>query len=826
MIDETQGNSPLRSGNLALNGGRFADALALYAQAISAFPVLEKSLAITLTLAQDGLRAAQRLQEMQPHPLSLAPTHQLRADAHLAGVWHSTGDDPCFDVTQASGLPLTEGWYLLRMVMDTAAVANKHAKWYFDYGLGFSEEHATSVRYKANEVCTRVLRARAVVKSLRFDPLEEQGTFRLQALTCQRLDEAQALQEMLDAIARASASDAAQTPDQVREAVRQQCLATGKPFADQLLAAYGECMVGTPRRSSYAKWIENVEKPSLPSERQATELLVALAHKHLVSVVVPTYNTDPVFLRACIDSVLSQSYPHWELCIADDASPMPHVREILSAYQAKDARIKLCFREQNGHISHASNSALALATGEFVALLDHDDELAQHALLFVVQAINQTPDAQVLYSDEDKLNNVGERFDAHFKSDWNPDLFFSQNYVSHLGVYRNALLQSIGGFRPGLEGSQDQDLLLRCLPHINGQQIVHIPKVLYHWRSVEGSTAMGAKEKAYTTQAGIKALRDYFASHGPKGVKVGAGLVPNTYKISWPIPKVAPLVSLLIPTRDRKEITEVAVRSILDKTTYPNFEILILDNGSTEPQTLHWFDAIQRQDTRVKVLRYDHPFNYSAINNFGARHASGSILGLVNNDIEVISPDWLTEMVGHANRADVGCVGAKLYYENDSLQHGGVIIGIGGVAGHSHKYAKRHAHGYFARLVLTQTLSAVTAACLVVRKDVYQQVNGLDEKNLAVAFNDIDFCLRVKQAGYRNLWTPHAELYHYESISRGTEDTPEKKMRFQKEVKYMKKKWGSTLERDPFYSPHLSLEREDFSIVSAANYNISKFGMK
>ena len=811
-MQQTQGNSPLRSGNLALNSGRFADALALFDKAIAAFPVLEKSLALNIKLAQDGLRAAQRLQEMQPHPLSLVPTHQLRADPQQAGLWHSTGNDPCFHVTQASGLPFTEGWYLLRMVMDTA-VAKKHAKWYVDYGQGLSEDHAASARYEANEVCTRVLRVSAVVKSLRFDPLEEPGSFRLHELACQRLDEAQALQEMLDCIARASVLDAAQTPDQVRESVRQQCLASGKPLADQLLAAYGECMAGVPRRSSYVQWIENVEKPGLPSKEQAAVLLAAMAHKPLVSVLMPTYNTDPVYLRACIDSVLGQSYPHWELCIADDASPLPHVREVLSDYQAKDARIKLCFREQNGHISHASNSALALATGEFVALLDHDDELAQHALLFVVQTINQKPDAQVLYSDEDKLNKSGERWDVHFKSDWNPDLFFSQNYVSHLGVYRHALLQSIGGFRPGLEGSQDQDLLLRCLPHINGQQIVHIPKVLYHWRSVEGSTALGAKEKSYTTQAGIKALRDYFANHGPEGVEVGAGLVPNTYKISWPTPQPAPLVSLLIPTRDQKEVTEVAVRSILDKTTYPNFEILILDNGSTEPQTLHWFDAIQRQDARVKVLRYDHPFNFSAINNFGVKHARGSILGLVNNDIDVISPDWLTEMVGHANRADVGCVGAKLYYANDTLQHGGVIIGIGGVAGHSHKYAKRHTHGYFTRLVLTQTLSAVTAACLVVRKDVYQEVNGLDEKNLAIAFNDIDFCLRVMQAGYRNLWTPHAELYHYESISRGTEDTPEKKMRFQKEVKYMKKKWGRTLDRDPFYSPHLSMEREDFSIA-------------
>ncbi len=810
-MDAIQSNTPLQSGNLALNEGRFADALALYRRAIASFPALETSLAVNIKLAHAGLRTEQWLQEMVPQALSLVPVNHLLPDPQEADVWHATGNDPWFEVTQASGQPLAEGWFLLRMVMGTE-VTKKIAKFYMDYGDGHTEHDAASFRYLANTACTRILHARGVVNTLRFDPLEEPGAFRLQELTCQRIDEAQALQEMLDFIARESVSDVARTADRVREAVHQQCLATGKSFADQLMAFYQECMADVPRPSSYAQWIDSIETPGLPSKEQVPALIAALEYQPLVSVLVPTYNTHPVFLRACIDSVLCQSYPHWELCIADDASPLPHVCEILREYQAKDARIKVCLREQNGHIAHASNSALGLAMGEFVALLDHDDELAQHALLFVVQAINQTPDAQVLYSDEDKLDKNGERYDVHFKSDWNPDLFFSQNYVSHLGVYRRALLQRIGGFRAGLEGSQDQDLLLRCLPHINGPQIVHIPQVLYHWRSVEGSTAMGANEKGYTTQAGIKALRDYFVSHGPKGVKVGAGLVPNTYKISWPIPQPAPLVSLLIPTRDRKEVTEVAVRSILDKTTYQNFEILILDNGSTDPQTLHWFDAIQCQDARVKVLRYDHPFNYSAINNFGAQHARGSILGLVNNDVEVISPDWLTEMVGHASRVDVGCVGAKLYYQNDTLQHGGVIIGIGGVAGHSHKYARRHATGYFARLVVTQTLSAVTAACLVVRKDVYTQAGGLDEKNLAVAFNDIDFCLRVMQAGYRNLWTPHAELYHYESISRGTEDTPEKKVRFQKEVKYMKKKWGSTLDRDPFYSPHLSLEREDFSI--------------
>jgi GT2 family glycosyltransferase len=567
-----------------------------------------------------------------------------------------------------------------------------------------------------------------------------------------------------------------------------------------------------PQTDAYQRWIQFVEQPSLPSRKEVDDVVRAMKSKPLISIITPVYNTPEKYLRLCIDSVLAQSYPHWELCIADDKSTEPHVRKVLTEYQKRDPRIKVVFREQNGHISRASNSALALATGDYVALLDHDDALPDYALYFMAHAIAEHPEAQILYSDEDKIDINGKRSDPHFKSDWNPDLFYSQNYVSHLGVYKRALLNTIGGFRPGVEGSQDQDLLLRCLPHVKAEQIIHIPKILYHWRTVEGSTAMASGEKSYTTDAGIKALTEYFAQHGPAGIKIEAGLVPNTYRVRWPIPNPAPLVSLLIPTRDRKTITEIAVRSILDKTTYPNYEIIILDNGSEEQETLDWFAAIQQEDARVHVLRYDHPFNYSAINNFGAQHAKGSLIGLINNDVEVISPDWLTEMVSHAVREDIGCVGAKLYYSNDTLQHAGVILGIGGVANHSHKNSKRDSPGYFARLIVAQNFSAVTAACLIVRKSVYDEVGGLDEVNLKVAFNDVDFCIKVREAGYRNLWTPYAELYHHESISRGAEDSPEKQARFLGEIEFMQSKWGDALKSDPFYNPNLTTSREDFSL--------------
>ena len=741
------------------------------------------------------------------------PQHHLEADPDHSGHWLSTGDDPGFLVTRGFIPGFEAGWYRIHASLRLPGKGNV-ARFYMDYGDGYAESNSFSMPQVDDGYPARIVHFSRRVRALRFDPMERKGKFELRGISVEKMEEEAAIEAMVAHLVQKSEGEDSGTctPAQERTALEDRGQSQDKPFVEVLLKEYGLLFAYHPTAVIYKEWIDAVEAPGLPSDGDVQRMLSGFKVKPLISVVVPVYNTDPTHLKACIESVRAQSWPHWELCIADDASPKAHVRDILTESMAKDSRIKVCFRQTNGHISEASNSALALAGGEFVALLDHDDELARHALLFMVAAINGVPDAQVLYSDEDKLNGKGERFDPHFKSDWNPDLLFSQNYVSHLGVYRRDLLQRIGGFRVGVEGSQDHDLLLRCLPHIKDRQIVHVPRVLYHWRAAEGSTALSAEEKHYSTDAGVRALRDYFAQNGPDGVAVERGLAPHTYRVIWPVPTPAPLVSLLIPTRDKREVLEVAVRSILDKTTYPNFEIVILDNGSVETDTLQWFESVQRNEPRVRVLRYDLPFNYAAINNFGEKHARGSVIGLINNDVEVISPGWLTEMVGHVCRQDVGCVGAKLYYSDGTIQHGGVIIGIGGVAGHSHKYAPANAYGYFSRLLLTQSLIAVTAACLLVRRDVYREVNGLDEQNLAIAFNDVDFCLKVRQAGYRSIWTPYAELYHHESVSRGSEDTPEKAARFQAEAEFMKKKWGEQLKRDPYYSPHLTLDREDFSI--------------
>ncbi|WP_203705775.1 glycosyltransferase family 2 protein, partial [Escherichia coli] len=691
-------------------------------------------------------------------------TNQLSIDIDNSQSWVAEGNDPFFiiDLEQLSNI--SKGWYQFNISINCQPKQGL-AKLYLDTGKGFNEFETVTLPYKRAVSVSRLFYLESPLVALRFDPLEQAATFAINQFEIAAVDVKVVESALLARIQKEHQSYRDMPLEKIKKSI---LMDNGDMSIERLQAFYNETFSVTPSSVGYEEWIETVELPSLPGNKEVSLMLASMTHPPVISIVIPVYNPAEIYLRACLDSVLAQSYPHWELCIADDRSPKEHVQRVLREYEAKDSRIKVVYRKHNGHISAASNSALEIAKGDFVALLDHDDVLPEHAMLFMAQAICEQPHTQILYSDEDKINARGERFDPHFKSDWNPDLFFSQNYVSHLGVYRRSLLQQIGGFRLGVEGSQDQDLLLRCLPHVAAEQIVHIPRVLYHWRTIEGSTALASGEKSYTTEAGIKALRDYFSKQQPE-VTVEAGLVPNTYRVRYPISEPAPLVSLLIPTRDRRALTETAVRSIIDRSTYTHFEILILDNGSVEQETLDFFAQIQQEDSRVRVLRYDHPFNYSAINNFGVRHAKGAIIGLVNNDVEVINPDWLTEMVSHCMRPEIGCVGAKLYYSNDTLQHGGVILGIGGVAGHSHKQYPRHHPGYFSRLLLTQTLSAVTAACLLIRKNIYEEVAGLDEENLHVAFNDVDFCLKVREAGYRNLWTPYAELYHYESISRGAE---------------------------------------------------------
>ena len=558
--------------------------------------------------------------------------------------------------------------------------------------------------------------------------------------------------------------------------------------------------------ANYTKWLKQHDliNPPLPSPTSGP----------LISVLMPVYNSPERWLKRAIESVRGQTYVHWELCIADDASTHPHIRTILAAFAARDNRIKIIHRTANGHISAASNSALELATGEFTALLDHDDELAPHALAEIARAVTARPRARILYTDEDKIDARGRRYSPYFKPDWNPDLLRGQNYFCHLTAYHTALLRKIGGFRTGYEGAQDWDLALRAVEHVTDDQIMHIPRVLYHWRAIRGSTALGQSQKNYHQDAARKSLETYIArnhldatAHPVKG---------GHWRIQHRLPDPAPHVSIIIPTRNHVEILRPCVESILKKTLHPNYELLIVDNGSDDSATLAYLDRL-RGHPRIKILREEGPFNYSALNNRAVTHAAGTLLAFVNNDIEPISPDWLGEMASLALRPGTGAVGALLYYPNNRVQHAGVVLGISGssldkgVAGHAFKHFPRGHGGSMNRLRLTQNYSAVTAACLVIRREIFTQVGGFDEVNLPVSFNDVDLCLRVLRAGYHNVWTPFAELYHHESASRGTEDSPEKQARAALEIAHMRATWGQLLDTDPAYNPNLTLVYEDFS---------------
>jgi len=565
------------------------------------------------------------------------------------------------------------------------------------------------------------------------------------------------------------------------------------------------------RRPLYDVWI--LKKEPVASEleryRRASQ---GFAYRPKISIVTPVYDPEVAWIKAAIDSVLAQVYDNWGLCLAD-ASTKEDIKKCLLDYASKDPRIKVKFLDNNLGISANSNEAISLATGEYVAFLDHDDELSPDALYEVVKLLQDHPDADMIYSDEDKIDIRGNRSNPFFKPDWSPDVFLSYMYTCHLGVYRKKVLDGIGGFREGFEGSQDYDLTLRFVEKAG--RICHVPRVLYHWRTTPGSTATDLDKKGYAHTAGKKAITDYLGRNDIDAA-VEDGAWPTSYHIKRKI-LYSPMVSIIIPTRDNADVLRRCVESIIRKADYKNFELIIVNNDSKNKETYDYFEEL-RDKNIARVLEYDHPFNFSAINNLAAKSARGDVLLFLNNDMEVINPGWLSAMLEHVQRKEVGAVGCKLLYPNGMVQHAGVVLGLTGgvlekgVAGHSHKWYVGPEHGYFGRVDLIQDVSAVTAACMMVRKDVFEEAGGFDE-NLTVAFNDVDLCLKIRQKGYLIVYTPYASLYHHESYSRGYEDTPEKIERFNEEVGLVRDRWGSVIDAgDPYYSPNLTLSREDFSI--------------
>jgi O-antigen biosynthesis protein len=559
---------------------------------------------------------------------------------------------------------------------------------------------------------------------------------------------------------------------------------------------------------AYEQWMQR-HTPTAADLRNMTGLINIFATKPLISVIMPVYNPPIEFLKGAIDSVLDQIYPHWELCIADDLSPNPEVRQVLEEYRTKDNRIKVCLRSENGHISNCSNSALELATGEFIALLDHDDLLAPEALYEMALMLNKHPEADMIYSDEDKVDEKNRRKRPFFKPDWCPDSFLSRMYTCHFGGYRRSLINEIGGFRTGFEGSQDYDLVLRLTEKTDS--IFHIPKILYHWRVHEESTAFDAAAKPYAHTAAKQALTEALQRRGETGQITDLSNYPGRYVVRYDIQKQG-LVSIIIPTKDLGNVLNQCLESIFQRTSYPNYEVIVVDNGSSESYTQSVFKYwLNQEPERFRCYAYNIPFNYSKLNNFGVSKSRGQYLLFLNNDTEVVTPEWIEAMLEQAQRPTIGAVGAMLLYPDDTIQHAGVILGLGGVAGHSHKFFSADAPGYYDQLLGSHNISAVTGACLMCRREVFDAVNGFNEE-LAVAFNDVDFCLKILKAGFRNLFTPLSILYHYESKSRGYEDTPEKQKRFSGEADQMQSLWGEVIGNDPCYNIHLTRTHEDFRI--------------
>jgi GT2 family glycosyltransferase len=552
--------------------------------------------------------------------------------------------------------------------------------------------------------------------------------------------------------------------------------------------------------SAYRAWVKRYDRIDAREGQVIRAYIAALPIKPKFSIIVPVFETPEKELLHMIASVSAQFYKDWELCIADDASRRPHVRAILEAAVVRDPRIKVFFREEHGNISATSNSGLAMATGEFVALLDHDDVLAPHALAMMADAINNNPAADIFYSDEDKLDASGLRYGPYFKPDWNPELLYGQNLISHLGVYRTALVRMLGGFRLGFEGSQDYDLALRAAAATKGP-IVHVPHVLYHWRVYPGANTFSSKQLARALGAARRAIKEQLSSLGVKAQVTEAGSF--FHRVLLEDPPIWPRVSAIIATRDPSEDLLTCVDGLLDNTDYPDLEILIANNDSKKVSAFPLFEKLSKR--RVKILRCPGSFNFSRINNEAVQQCTGKIILFLNNDVEMRESNWLKEMVRQVIRPNVGVVGAKLLHPDGTLQHGGVALGLLGVAGHIHLGAPGDSGGYFGRLWLTQDVSCVTAACMVIRRSVFDEVGGFDEYELPTSFNDVDLCIRVRQLGYRILWTPHALLVHHESKSRDVEVSGEGSRCDLNELEVMRERWGDVLDNDPFWNPNLSL---------------------
>lgn len=589
------------------------------------------------------------------------------------------------------------------------------------------------------------------------------------------------------------------TPYNIKKGVRYLKHYGVKGFYARLLERFEE------REVEYQEWYEK-NKPS--EEELARQRKKKWKNPVVISVLVPAYRTPEVFLKQMMESVLLQTYPYLELCIADGSGTDDSVEKVVKEYQKKDSRVRYRRLEKNEGIAGNTNAAIEMASGDYLALFDHDDLLSPNALFEVASAIEKEK-ADVIYTDEDKVtSDLKEHFQPHFKPDFNPDLLCANNYICHLFVVKRSLALKLGGQDPAYDGAQDYDFIFRCTE--NAEKIVHVAKILYHWRVHQASTADNPSSKLYAFDAGKRAIEAHLARIGAKA-EVSHTKDLGFYRVKYQV-QGNPMVSIVIPNKDEKETLKKCLESIWKKTSYPNYEIILVENNSTTQEIRDYYKELDGKE-RVRVVYWDKEFNYSAINNFGISYAKGEYILCLNNDITVISPDWLEELLANCQRPEVGIVGARLYYPDNTIQHAGIVLGMGGCAGSLFVGLARSRGGYLHKAALQQDLSAVTAACFMVKKEVFEKVGGFEEK-LAVAFNDVDFCLKVRHAGYLVVYDPYAELYHHESKTRGYENTEAKKRRFQEEIEYMRCHWMPDILRDPYYNENLSLKASDYSLRS------------
>jgi GT2 family glycosyltransferase len=700
------------------------------------------------------------------------------------------------------------GWVLLQG-LQTRQGGDYEARLYYDLGDGFTDDRFFAIPASGKGVINELLYLPAGIKRVRFSPLGAMEEFESAALTFAKVGTWERRWRMACRIIAMLFLH----PGRKRKRIN---LTFFRMLID-LQGTYNNAgklraHAAAPR---YSIWLAQFEAFAARDYQKIKKHLARMSGQPKISLWVSWSANAATDLAATIASVCAQLYPHWTLCLAAPKECDPAAREALVGFVQNDARIRVEFIDgRQGATVMTTPDFAEKPQAEYVGILGAGDLLPEHALYCIAAEMDKHPGAKLLYSDEDWLDAAGQRFAPNFKPDWNPQLLLSQNYLGGLTVFRADLVGEAGDLHRCLSGKDNMyDLALRAAEAAKPEQIRHLPLVLYHRRANPGEPMPGQRSiPNMLLDAGRQSLAAHFERMGIEG-KIYPVPMAGGYRIRYALPSQTALVSIIIPTRDGLGLLQRCLESILGLTTYPYYEIIVVDNHSSDPETLAYLESLE-QEHGMKILRFPQPFNYSAINNFAVRRARGTVLCLLNNDTEIITPEWLEEMLGLLSQKGVGVVGAKLLYPNGTIQHGGDLVGVGGVANHAHAFLPREDPGYQGRALLAQDVSAVTGACLLVWKEVYDELGGLDEKHLPVAFSDVDFCLRVREAGYRIVWTPHAELYHHESVSRG-KDNPGQASGTRRAAAYMRRHWKQALEHDPFYNPNLSRERPDFSLSNA-----------